>query len=206
MSLPYTAWILVLQLVPTALDTVLLVGDILCILPTFAFQRGLGAVIYISPKYRDEDLSWSDVWSWQARVWFAILMMLVVGALEWFVLYRRTVRRARPTKLLAEDANAAVPVDISANEEVEEERRRSLANSTGIRAQELVKTFYAAPPKQRGKKRLKKAVAGISFGVEPGEIFAVVGPNGAGEQYLFSDSDCALYIVLRTSMGCASSE
>mmetsp|Transcript_9545 Transcript_9545/g.20243 ORF Transcript_9545/g.20243 Transcript_9545/m.20243 type:complete len:880 (-) Transcript_9545:11-2650(-) len=86
-SLPYTAWVLVLQLVPNALDTVLLVGDILCIIPTFAFQRGLGAVIYISPKYSDENLSWGEVWSWQARIWFAILMMFVVGALEWLRLF-----------------------------------------------------------------------------------------------------------------------
>lgn len=181
MSLPYTAWVLVLQLVPTALDTVLLVGDILCILPTFAFQRGLGAVIYISPKYADENLSWGEVWSWQARIWFAILMMFVVGALEWLVLYRRTVRRPRATKLAAEDAHAAAPVDTSTNEEVEEERKRSEDSNSGIRARELVKTFYAAPLKRRGKKRLKKAVAGVSFGVAPGQIFAVVGPNGAGE-------------------------
>jgi len=186
MSLPYTAWVLVLQLVPSAVDIILIVGDVLCIIPPFAFQRGLGAVLYVSSTFSDENLSWGDVWSWESRVWFTILLMAVVGGIEWVVLYRRTVRRSRATKLVPEDRHEAAPKDVKGNDEVEAERERSLGSDSGIRSRDLVKTFYLPPRKKGEQKKIKKAVGGISLGIDAGEKFCLVGPNGAGKSVTLS--------------------
>lgn len=41
-SLPYVAWVSALQALPESRDLLLVIGDILCVVPPVAFQRGLG--------------------------------------------------------------------------------------------------------------------------------------------------------------------
>ena len=98
-ALPYVAWSSALQAAPSAQDAILIVGDILCIVPFFAFQRGLGGVIFVSTEFNDPSLSWEDVWVFDTRIWYTILVMIVVGSMEWLFLYRLTSRREPKTKL-----------------------------------------------------------------------------------------------------------
>jgi hypothetical protein len=56
-SLPYIAWASVLQALPKSRDAILIVGDVLCVVPMVAFQRGLGAVMEITTEYKDETLT-----------------------------------------------------------------------------------------------------------------------------------------------------
>ena len=187
-SLPYVAWVSALQALPESRDTILIIGDVLCVIPQVAFQRGLGAVIEVSTKFDDPDLTWSDVWSWQSRIWFTILMMVVMGTLEWAYLFHLTTTRPATTTITEHDPPIATePVDVSANPETAEEHRKSLVDDSGINARSLVKLFRVPTPEndssKRGKKDtvLKQAVKGVSFGVRKNEIFALLGPNGAGK-------------------------
>ena len=93
LALPYIAWNSVLQAIPESRELILIIGDVLCIIPQMAFQRGLGAVMEISTKYDDESLSWADVWEFETRVWFPILMMFFIGSLEWLLLASVSVTR-----------------------------------------------------------------------------------------------------------------
>ena len=182
-ALPYLALNIAYQTVPQAQDALLIVSDVLCILPPFAFQRGLGSVIRISPEYSDPDLSWSDVWSWESRVWFTLLIMAIIGGMEWAYLYYLTTSRPPKTKLGKDEQTEATPVDVSDREDVNDERERSLVDDSGINARDLVKLFRIKP--QRGERNketiLKKAVKGVSFGVKKNEIYAMLGPNGSGK-------------------------
>ena len=189
-SLPYVAWVSALQALPESRDTILIIGDILCLVPQVAFQRGLGAVIEVSTKFDDPDLTWADVWSWKSRVWLTILMMFAIGSLEWMYLFKLTTTRPATTRLAQNDPeNATEPVDVSSNPEMEEEHKKSLEDDEGINARELVKVFRVPPPDKDSKAHksskkdtvLKRSVKGVSFGIRKNEIFALLGPNGAGK-------------------------
>eukprot|EP00978_Attheya_sp_CCMP212_P012739 scaffold31880_cov59-Attheya_sp.AAC.1 len=182
-SLPYLAWNLAFQLAPEAQDTLLIVGDFLCIIPPVAFQRGLGAIIRVSTEANDDDLSWSDVWSWESRVWFTLLMMVLVGTVEWVYLWKLTTGRPSTTALKSDEVKYCLPVDVSSKPQVNEERERSLADDSGINARDLVKLFRIKPSNESKSRKpiLKAAVKGVSFGVRKNEIFACLGPNGSGK-------------------------
>lgn len=45
-SLPYVAWVSALQALPESRDLLMVIGDLLCIVPQVAFQRGLGGKPY----------------------------------------------------------------------------------------------------------------------------------------------------------------
>mmetsp|Transcript_18650 Transcript_18650/g.44881 ORF Transcript_18650/g.44881 Transcript_18650/m.44881 type:complete len:1405 (-) Transcript_18650:72-4286(-) len=188
-ALPYVAWSSALQAAPSAENVILIIGDILCIFPFFAFQRGLGAVIRISTEYNDPALSWANVWSFEARIWYTILLMFCIGSLQWFYLYKLTTRRAPKADLSIEEVEEfGTPIDISENSDIVEEYQRSRADDQGINARELVKAFTS---KKKSKKRLfgkgskqkviKQAAKGVSFGIRKNEIYALLGPNGAGK-------------------------
>lgn len=180
-GLPYVAWVSALQALPESRETLLIIGDVLCIIPQVAFQRGLGAVIEISSRYDDPTLSWGAVWAFETRVWFTMLMMFIVGTFEWVYLYQLTTTREPKTKLSAEEIpKVGTPVDISGNTDILQERDRSNADDEGINARELVKVFRIKPSKDSKSKEpiLKRAVKGVSYGVRKNEIFALLGPNG----------------------------
>lgn len=179
-SLPYLAWNIAFQVATSARDVLLVVGDILSIVPPVAFQRGIGSILEISPIAEDPNLSWEEVWSFQNRVWLPSLVMLVIGSLEWYYLFRLTALRQPSTKL--SNGESCAPSSKLSNFGVEEERKRSLENDLGINARDLVKLFRVKPGKGSDDKTpyIKKAVRGVSFGVKHNEILAIVGPNGAG--------------------------
>eukprot|EP00985_Skeletonema_marinoi_P021092 scaffold12780_cov145-Skeletonema_marinoi.AAC.2 len=184
-ALPYVAWSSALQAVPSAEDVILIIGDILCIVPFFAFQRGLGGVILVSTEFNDANLSWGDVWAFDTRIWYTILVMIVVGSMEWLFLYRLTSRREPKTQLTGDEvAEFGTPCDISHNPDVVEERERSRKDNEGINARDIVKTFAIEKKTIGGggvgwgtkKERVvKSAVKGVSFGVRENEIYALLG-------------------------------
>ena len=181
-GLPYIAWSLALQIATDARDTILVIGDILCIIPQVAFQRGIGAIIEVSTQYQDDNLSWDDVWSFESRVWFTILMMFMIGTLEWAYLRSLTTGREVNTKLSAEEEKkVGTPVDVSHDHYILRERERSLIDEDGINARDLVKVFRIPPSKDSKVKTpiMKQSVKGVSFGIRKNEIFALLGPNGA---------------------------
>ena len=185
------AWSSALQAAPSAQDVILIIGDILCIVPFFAFQRGLGGVILVSTEFNDANLSWGDVWAFDTRIWYTILVMIAVGTLEWVFLYRLTSRREPKTKLTGDEVTKfGTPCDISHNPDTVEERERSRKDDEGINARDIVKAFATERKIKEGeglasrskKERVvKSAVKGVSFGVRENEIYAILGPNGAGK-------------------------
>lgn len=180
-GLPYVAWVSALQALPESRELLLIIGDIISIIPQVAFQRGLGAVIEISSVKDDPTLSWGDVWKFETRVWFTILLMTIVGTFEWVYLYRLTTTREPKTKLSADEIpKVGTPVDTSSNPDIVAECNRSKADDEGINARELVKVFRIKPSKESKSKEpiLKRAVKGVSYGVRKNEIFALLGPNG----------------------------
>jgi hypothetical protein len=177
-GLPYVAWVSAYQAAPDAQEALLIVGDVLCIIPQVAFQRGLGAVIAISSVYDDPNLSWGDVWQFQTRVWFSIVMMLVIGTFEWVYLRVLTTTREPRTTLSEEEAcDFATPVDVSTDPDLSEERERSRVDDDGINARDLVKVFRFKPTKDSVSREpmIKRAVKGVSYGVRKNEIFALLG-------------------------------
>ena len=186
-ALPYVAWVSLLQAVPSAETIILAIGDILCVFPFFAFQRGLGGVIRVSTQFNDPVLSWRDVWSFETRIWYTISVMSVVGSLEWYYLYKLTTRREPKTKLTKEEAEEhSQPVDVRENVDIDEERTRSLADNDGINAREVVKVFSTVKKKKGWSRKqervIKQAVKGVSFGIRENEIYTLLGPNGAVSQ------------------------
>ena len=180
-GLPYVAWVSALQALPDSRSTLLLIGDIICIIPQVAFQRGLGAVIEVSSKSNDPDLSWQDVWKFESRVWYTILIMFVIGSLEWVYLNRLTTGREPSAEIQGEEAERLIqPLDVSHDDDIHAERERSLNDDFGVNARDLVKVFLVKPTKGSNTKDpiMKRSVKGVSFGVKPNEIFALLGPNG----------------------------
>lgn len=174
-----------LQALPEKEQTILIVGDVLSLIPQVAFQRGLGAIIELSSDYRDEDLAWGDVWNFKQRVWFTILIMCIVGTIEWIYLYQLTTTRAKQSELPVEEKEALItPIDISEDPLIVEERARSHADADGINARDIVKVFYDSA-KGNAAAVTKKSVKGVSFGIRQNEILALLGPNGAGYVYYY---------------------
>ena len=195
-ALPYVAWSSALQAVPSAQDVILTVGDVLCIVPFFAFQRGLGGAILVSTEFKDDNLSWGDVWAFNSRIWYTIFVMIVAGSMGWLFLYRLTSRREPKTKLTHDEITEfGIPRDINNNPDVVEERERSLKDNEGINARDIVKAFAIKKKTKadeglvcgRKKKRvIKSALKGVSVGVRQNEIFALLGPNGSGKSTLMN--------------------
>lgn len=186
-ALPYIAWSSALQAAPSARDIILIIGDVLCIIPFFAFQRGLGGVIIVSTEFKDQELKWSDVWAFETRIWYTILTMFIIGTIEWRYLYRITTRRAAKTNLSEEEMRQyATPVDITQSPDIEAEYQRSQVDNEGINSRELVKVFVTEKKKKKGWKKekqrlIKSAAKGVSFGIRNNEIYTLLGPNGAGK-------------------------
>lgn len=157
----------------------------MCLFPQIAFQRGLGAVLSVSAKRDDPELTWSDVWSFEQRIWYTILVMAFVGSIEWSYLYRLTTTRETKTPLSVDDAQLANPVDISDDPLVVAERQRSHMDNEGINARDIVKVFKVKDKKTKSF-AMKKAVKGVSFGIRKNEIYALLGPNGAGKSVTMS--------------------
>eukprot|EP00934_Nitzschia_sp_Nitz4_P004854 Nitzschia sp. Nitz4//scaffold351_size16537//459//7245//NITZ4_008851-RA/size16537-augustus-gene-0.0-mRNA-1//1//CDS//3329548881//4844//frame0 len=186
-GVPYIAYATLRQALPDSESIILIIGDILCLIPQIAFQRGLGAVLDISDVSNDKDLHWDDVWSFEQRVWFALLMMIFVGTMEWWYLYALTTSRPQTTKLSDEELqmNAIGRMDASGDDDVVAERERSLASDEGINAKDIHKIFRVVD-KHTKTRSIKRAVKGISFGIRKNEIFALLGPNGAGKTVTMS--------------------
>lgn len=187
-GVPYIAYSSLLQSFPESENIILIVGDILCLVPQVAFQRGLGAVLTISSDFQDPDLTWGDVWAFDQRVWFTILIMCVVGTAEWYYLYMLTTTRESKTKLSKEDNVEEVtkPVDVSHDPAIAEERERSFKDSRGINARDLVKVFKVQDDSEKKNASIKQSVKGMSFGIRQNEILALLGPNGAGKSCTMS--------------------
>jgi hypothetical protein len=160
----------------------MIIGDVLCIIPQVAFQRGLGAVMEVSSVYDDETLTWGDVWKFETRVGYSAIMMFAVGSAEWFYLYQLTTKREAKTKLSDEEFSNVIttPGDIDYDTDIVAERTRSLESDDGINARDLVKAFRIKPSRDSKSKVpiLKRSVKGVSFGIRKNEIFALLGPNG----------------------------
>lgn len=184
-ALPYVAWSSALQAAPSARTAILIAGDVLSIVPYFAFQRGLAGVIVPSAEFQDPNLSWSDVWSFDTRIWYCILLMTVAGSVEWYYLYRLAHRREPKTKLSEDEKEEyCQPVDVGNNVDLIAEVERSVADDDGINARELVKTFIINKKRQNERKKqrvIKQAVKGVSLGIRQNELYALLGPNGAGK-------------------------
>lgn len=183
MSLPYIAWVSALQAAPAAQKAILIVGDVLCIIPFFAFQYGMGGIIRVSSEFDDLHLTWEMVWSFEYRVWFSILMMFMIGGVEWVYLFHLTNQRDGQSLLVGQEATLTKPVEVGQNPDINEERMRSLVDNEGIKARDLVKVFVSRNKRKNNnsKERLiKQAVKGISFGIDKNEVYALLGPNGSG--------------------------
>ena len=179
-SLPYMAWNIALQTLPDSRGSLLVIGDILCFCPPVAFQRALGAVLEVSTKFNDPALTWAKVWEFQTRIWFATLIMILVGTIEWVYLYKLTHTRPSTTKLSRKERKEhATPVTID-DTDIAEEKARSAQDNEGVVARELVKVFAIPNPKGNTHK-FKRAVKGVSYAVKKNEVFALLGPNGAGK-------------------------
>lgn len=180
-SLPYIAWNIAFQVATDARQILLVVGDILTVVPPVAFQRGIGSILELSANSNDPNLSWGQTWNFGNRVWLPSLMMLIVGTLEWYYLYRLTALRPPPTQLAATESNK--PSNATTNFGVETEKERSYEGDEGINARDIVKLFRVKPDKSSESQQpyIKTAVRGVSFGVKHNSILAVVGPNGAGK-------------------------
>mmetsp|Transcript_31350 Transcript_31350/g.75841 ORF Transcript_31350/g.75841 Transcript_31350/m.75841 type:complete len:1683 (+) Transcript_31350:315-5363(+) len=184
-AIPYIIYSSLLQTLPEAQSTILIVGDVLSIFPQVAFPRGIGALLEISTESNDPDLSWNDVWKFDTRVWYCILMLYVSGVVEWWYLIRLTTRRDPKTRVTEEESYLLKPVDVSHDPLLRRERDRSRADDDGINARDLVKVFSVKNENLK-KKVTKAAVKGVSFGVRKNEIFALLGPNGAGKTVTMS--------------------
>ena len=196
-ALPYVAWSSALQAAPSARTAILIAGDVLSIFPYFAFQRGLAGVITPSVEFHDPNLSWSDVWSFDTRIWYCILLMTVAGSVEWYYLYHLTHRREPKTELSEDEKGEyCQPVDMSNNVDLLAEAERSVADDEGINARELVKTFLINKKRKNERKKqrvIKQAVKGVSLGIRQNELYALLGPNGAGKVSGPSIQECSIY-------------
>jgi len=187
LAIPYSAWASTLQAVPDELDTILLVGDFLCIVPPFAFQRGIGEILRVS-ALPDDGTTWKDVWSFEARVWLPMLIMLVSGTFFWMALHRITTGRERLTNLKEDERSTIEPLDVRGDPDIAEERNRGMQDDEGINARDLVKVFKIKAEKDASSKKpvIKQAVKGVSWGVRRNEIYALLGPNGSGKSVSMS--------------------
>jgi len=187
-SLPYSAWSTTLQVLPENRDLIIAIGDVMCLIPQMAFQRALGAILEISPVTNDENISWGDVWSFEARVWFPCLLMFFSGVVEWMYLHRITTTREAKTVLKEEEASFKEPLDVRRDPDISEERGRGLRDDHGINARDLVKNFNVKAEKGSKSKDpiIKCAVKGASFGIRQNEIYALLGPNGSGKTVTMS--------------------
>jgi len=183
LAIPYSAWASTLMALPDQLDTILLIGDFLCIVPPFAFQRGIGEVLRVASLKDDENVTWEKVWSFEQRVWLPMAIMFVSGTFFWTWLYRLTSGRERLTKLKGDELEAIEPLDVRGDRDIAEERKRSTNDDEGINARDLVKVFKIKADKGATSKDpiIKRAVKGVSFGIRQNEIYALLGPNGSGK-------------------------
>jgi ABC-type multidrug transport system ATPase subunit len=198
-SLPYIAWNLALQSSPNSRDSLLLLGDIFCIIPPFAIQRGMGAIIEVSPYFDKDDLTWGDVWKFETRVALVLVLMFSVGTLEFWYLHRLVTARPGTTVLTMEEQHDVAPDTDPVDPDIAEERNRSWAATDGIRSRDLVKVFALDIDAQESssstpqKRTLKQAVKGVSFGIKKNEIYVLLGPNGNNLRFAhFVDKFCVL--------------
>lgn len=90
-------------------------------------------MILVSTEFNDTDLSWREVWAFDTRIWYTILVMIAIGSLEWLFLYRLSSRREPKTKLTGDEVTEfGSPCDISHNPDIIEERERSRKDNEGM--------------------------------------------------------------------------
>jgi hypothetical protein len=79
-AIPYIIYSSLLQALPDADKTILIVGDVLSIAPQVAFPRGLGALIELSSKSKDPNLSCMlmDFVAYTLHDIFALLVLSLV--------------------------------------------------------------------------------------------------------------------------------
>jgi ABC-type transport system involved in cytochrome c biogenesis ATPase subunit len=182
--------------------TPILIADIFSVFPPYAFQRALSSYLNLSDVFDDPDLTWAEVWSWENRVPYSLLLLWATGAASWLVVYWQT----KPTPVRASTRMAAAEEPEHFNDpDVKEERERSMADGeTGVKARSVAKHFSIPPdsvayrirylnifgywlPRLFGHNPFAKlftskhAVTNVSFGIESNELFVLLGPNGAGK-------------------------
>lgn len=79
LALPYIAWSIAFQLAEGARPVLLVVGDLMSLIPPVAFQRCIGAILDLSPRSFDEDVTWGRTWQLQSRVLLPILEVRSLG-------------------------------------------------------------------------------------------------------------------------------
>jgi len=169
-SIPYTVLITLAAVFPESTSMLNTVTDIICVIPPIAFQVGLNRILTPSREFSDPDLTWATIWSWENGLSYCIVIIIAVGIMEWGVLIyasRESVSNQFPD---------VSPVEPTA-EDVIQERLHSLECTEGISIQDWVKRFKH-PSK---KKESVRGVNGISIGVKPNDIYALLGPNGSGK-------------------------
>jgi len=188
----------------TTVEVQATVGDFFAILPPFAFQRMLAELVSISNVSDDPNVTWALVWSWETRVWYLLLMMIVVGFVFWGVVLIQIRVATNRTIPGHEEPSEAIK-----DEDVENERANAfIENEDGVAVRDLVKRFRT-PPRSfefmfryidlgfyarlvfggckdpfEGKYVDHVVEKGVSFTFSRGGTFALLGPNGSGKTVL----------------------
>ena len=113
---------------------------------------------------------------------FLTLIIITEYSFKFFALFKKKGKKTQ-TKIFAEN----MKVDEERENDVEHEENMVMENPEkySVRIQNLVKAYKLGGGCGSSKKNVKVAVKGITFGVEPGTVFGLLGTNGAGKSSTF---------------------
>mmetsp|Transcript_14099 Transcript_14099/g.29191 ORF Transcript_14099/g.29191 Transcript_14099/m.29191 type:complete len:1490 (+) Transcript_14099:497-4966(+) len=188
--LPFLAiWILTSQDDEDAQDTGRTLADILSIIPTIAYQRGMQELLTSDHKFAP--VTTSDSFGWEMRVIHSVVLLLVVTAISTVIILHQSSgatsscppgwptgdeeeNASKDEEKMIRDAESAGgdDPDVVAGRVLAEEGK----DKGGIAVVGLSKRF----PGNAGKQH-KMAVDDLALSAQPAEICAVLGPNGAGK-------------------------
>jgi ATP-binding cassette, subfamily A (ABC1), member 3 len=137
------------------------ISYIIC--PVQAYNQALGSAINFYPSYIDSIAGY-------------VILFFTLGTIYFIIVFKydsKTSQFGRETLYQTIDRPEMAPIDY---QEINSEVQRTNNSQTDtITVQGLVKQFG-----------IFTAVKGVSFGVEPGQIFGLLGPNGAGKSTTFN--------------------